>query len=169
MKMTSAQAAKTLRQLNDELDTLRIREANSKSFLAALGEDPETVRPDYDYAASQEAQEALELKIRKLKHSLNVFNSTCVIPEFGITIDEMLIYLPQLSRRLSKLSAMKDVLPKARESSGYSRGNAVIDYRYANYDTEAVSRDYSKVFQELSKAQTALDLVNNTVEFEADI
>ena len=169
MKMTSAQAAKLLRQFNDELRTLNVREENSRSFLAALGEDPESVRPAYDYAEMQKQQEELELKIRKLKHTINVFNATTVIREYGFTIDEMLVYLPQLSRRCSKLSIMKDALPKVRENAGFSRGNTVIDYRYANYDIDKVSADYTVAYEELSKAQTALDLINNTAEMDVDI
>ncbi|MBQ9897879.1 MAG: hypothetical protein IJM44_00300 [Ruminococcus sp.] len=169
MKMTSAQAAKLLRQLNEELRAVQIREENSRSFLASVGEDPESVRPEYDYAASQQSQTEIEAKIRKVKHALNVFNSTQEIPGFDMTIDEMLIYLPQLSRRCAVLSGMRDVLPKVRENSAYSRGSSIIDYRYANYDIEQVGRDYNTFADELSRAQTALDLVNNTVELEIEL
>lgn len=169
MKMTSAQTAKLLRQLNDELNTLQLREANTKSFLAAMGEDIESVRPKYDYAEMQEQQKAVETKIRKVKHALNVFNATTIIPEFGITIDEMLVYLPQLSKRCVKLSKMQNVLPKAREDAGYARGSMVIDYRYANYDIEQAAADYTAASKELAKAQTALDLINSTLEFDIDI
>lgn len=169
MKMTSAQAAKLLRQLNNDLHALRYREQNARSFVAALGEDIESVRPAYDYAAMQKEQDEIEAKIRKVKHALNVFNSTHVIPEFDITIDEMLVYLPQLSRRCDVLSDMKDVLPKTRENAGYSRGNAVIDYRYANYDIEQAAKDYAALSELLAKAQTALDYENSTAELEIDI
>lgn len=91
MKMTSAQAAKLLRQLNDELNALQRRETSTKTFLASLGEDVESVRPVYDYAEMQQEQIELEAKIRKLKHSLNIFNTTTIIPEFEMTIDEMLV------------------------------------------------------------------------------
>lgn len=168
MKLTSSQAAKQLRQLNDELAAIRKREDSSNTFLAALGEDLESARPEYSYDESQAKQRELELKIRKLKHALNVFNATTVIPEYGITIDEMLVLLPQLSCSLSRLSRMKDALPKARESTPLSRSGNVIDYRYANYDIKQAEADYKKTSDELAKAQTALDLVNNTVEFEAD-
>ena len=50
----------------------------------------------------QEQLADIEQKIRKLKHTINVFNTTTVIPEFGITIDEMLVYLPQLNTRESR-------------------------------------------------------------------
>lgn len=169
MKMTSAQVSKLLRQLNDELRTLQYREENTRSFIAALSEDPESVRPEYDYAEMQEAQTALEAKIRKIKHALNVFNSTHIIPGFGITIDEMLVYLPQLSRRCAKLSVMKDALPKVRENTLSSRNSPVIDYRYANYDIEQVNRDYTALSDELAKAQTALDYENSTAQFDIEI
>ena len=89
MKMTSAQAAKLLRQWNESLKALQRREENTKTFLASLGEDLESVRPEYDYAAMQAEQAAIEANIRKLKHTLNVFNTTTVIPEFEMTIDQM--------------------------------------------------------------------------------
>lgn len=169
MKMTSAQAAKLLRKLNDELRNLTVREENSRSFLASLGEDPESVRPAYDYAEMQKQQAELEQKIRKVKHAINVFNATTVIPEFGFTIDEMLVYLPQLTRRLNKLSVMADALPKVRENAAFGRGNTIVDYRYANYDIEQVNADYRETSAELARAQTALDLINNTAEFDIEI
>lgn len=59
-------------------------------------------------------------------------------------------------------------MPKVRVSSGYSGGN-IIDYKYTNYDIEEVDRHYAKLSDTLAKAQTVLDLVNSTVEFEIDI
>lgn len=167
MKLTSSQANKLIHQLNDQLRTLEVREQNTNSFLAAIGEDVESVRPDYDYAAVQASIIELENKIRRAKHALNVFNATTVIPEFDMTIDMMLIYLPQLTHRKAKLSRMKDALPKVREDS-YARSN-VIDYRYANYDIGQVNADYIAVSEELARAQTALDVINNSVEFELEI
>ncbi len=168
MKITSTKAAKLLRQLNEELRTLQVRESNSNSFVASLGEEPDSVRPEYDYEKMQIAQEEVENKIRKVKHAINVFNSTTIIPEFNITIDEMLVYLPQLTKRCGKLSEMKDALPKVRERAGFG-GSNIIDYRYANYDIEKVNSDFITLSETLSKAQTALDYINNTMEFDIDI
>lgn len=169
MKMTSAQAAKLLRQWNESLKALQRREENTKTFLASLGEDLESVRPEYDYTAMQAEQAAIEANIRKLKHTLNVFNTTTIIPEFEMTIDQMLIYLPQLTNRLEKLSRMKELLPKQRENALYSRNSAIIDYRYANYDIQTVEKDYEVLAETLAKAQTALDYINNTVLLEVDL
>ena len=49
-KMTSAQAAKELRELNDQHDALLARENKSREFVAAIQEDVEKIRPEYDYA-----------------------------------------------------------------------------------------------------------------------
>lgn len=168
MRVTSAQAAKLLRQLNDELRALQLKEANSSSFVAAIQEDVESVRPEYNFKEMRDAQAEVECKIRKVKHAINVFNTTTIIPDFDITIDEMLVYLPQLNRQCEVLSKMRDAMPKVRVSSGYSSGN-IIDYKYANYDIEEVGRYYAELSDTLAKAQTVLDLVNSTVEFEIDI
>ena len=53
MKITSAEAAKLLRGLNDEYNTISAEERNSKEFNAAVGEDVEELRPDYDYTETQ--------------------------------------------------------------------------------------------------------------------
>ena len=168
MHVTSTQAAKLLRQLNDELRALQLKEVNSSSFVAAIQEDIESVRPVYNFKKMRDAQAEVECKIRKVKHAINVFNTTTIIPDFNITIDEMLVYLPQLNRQCEVLSKMRDAMPKVRVSSGYSSGN-IIDYKYANYDIEEVGRHYAELSDTLAKAQTVLDLVNSTVEFEIDI
>ncbi|MDD6058844.1 MAG: hypothetical protein PUB97_00470 [Ruminococcus sp.] len=169
MRVTSAQAAKLLRKLNDELRALQFKESNSSSFVAAIQEDIESVRPAYNFKEMRDEQNELEKKIRKVKHAINVFNTTTIIPDFNITIDEMLVYLPQLNAECATLSKMRDAMPKVRVSSGYSGGGIIIDYKYANYNIEEVSRNYTELSDILSKAQTALDLVNNTVEFDIDI
>lgn len=169
MLITSAKAAKMLRQLNDELRTLQVREGKTKTFVAALQEDIESVRPKYNFKEMRDAQAEVERKIRKLKHALNVFNTTTVVPDFDMTIDEMLVFLPQLNKQCSLLSGMRDAMPKVRVSSGYSANSAILDYQYTNYDIEEANKLYIELSDILAKAQTALDLINSTVEFEIDI
>lgn len=167
MKYNSAQAAKLLSKLQQDFDSLAILEANAKTFLASVGEDVESVRPEYDYKATKKELDALSLKIRKVKHAINVFNTTTVVPEFGITIDELLVYIPQLSAKKAKLRGMADTLPKARENN-YGKSN-IIDYRIVNYDIKQVRKDLDVVTDELAKAQLALDTINHSLEFDIDI
>ena len=119
MKYTSAQANKLLKKLNDEYSALLDKEQRSRDFRAAMGEDIESVRPAYDYAKTQARLEELEGAIRRLKHAINRFNTTQVVDGFGITIDEMLVYIPQLTKRKSKLLEMKSRLPKERVEEQY--------------------------------------------------
>ncbi len=166
MKYTSSEAGKLLKKLNEEHLSILVREDNGKEFLAAVGESVESVRPDYSFEKTQSAISEIETKIRKLKHALNVFNATTVVPEFGMTIDEMLVFIPQLTVRKNKLATMKDKLPKVREQS-YTN-SSVLDYRYLNYDVNAVAAEYEKVSDTLAKAQNALDAVNMTRTLEVD-
>ena len=167
MKYTSAEAGKLLKKLNDERASILLCEENGKEFLAAVGEDIESVRPDYNFATTQVALNEIETKIRKVKHALNVFNSTTVIPEFGMTIDEMLVYIPQLTMRKDKLARMKDRLPKVREQTRVN--SSILDYRYLNYGVDEAAAEYDKISDTLSKAQNALDAANMNQTLEIDI
>lgn len=169
-KMTSAQAAKELKKLNTQQAALIAKEKKSSVFIAAIQEDVESVRPTYDYRKTQQELEQLEERIRLLKHSINQFNITQVIPEYGITIDQMLIYIPQLTARKNKLDKMRNRLPREREQDIYGRrGTSIVEYSYSNYDIETVEADYEKTVDELAKAQNALDKINTTVLFDVNI
>ena len=164
--LTSAEAAKLLRKLNEELDNIMLMEQQSREFSAAMGEDVESVRPAYDYAQVQEQISTLEDRIRQVKHAISAFNLAQEVPGFDMTIDQMLVYIPQLNRRKTKLSLMQQRLPKQRERASFGGGSQIIDYSYANDDRETVRADYEKTAEELSRAQTALDLVNTTAKLE---
>ncbi|MBR4197114.1 MAG: hypothetical protein IKQ95_10485 [Synergistaceae bacterium] len=166
MLCTSSEAAKILRRLNDEKMTIEARESMSLHFTAAVNEDIEDARPEYDYDETRMALDEIDAEIRKLKHAINTFNLTHEVPGFGMTVDMMLVYIPQLTRKKQRLSAMKDRLPKVREMT---RVAGIIEYSYANYDIERATEDFEKVSDELSRAQTALDVLNNSVKFEINI
>ncbi len=166
MLYTSAEAAKLLRKLNEEKTAILSNESQSSTFQAAITEDIENARPEYDYVSAQKEIDEIDKKIRKVKHAINTFNLTHEVPGFDMTIDMMLVYIPQLTQKKNKLSAMKDKLPKTRE---IIRVAGIIEYSYANYDVEKAKEDYDKVSDELSRAQTALDVLNNSVKFEIEI
>lgn len=106
----------------------------------------------------------MDQKIRRVKHAINLFNTTHTVPGFDLTIDEMLVLIPQLTKRKNKLAEMKERLPKTREQT-YGKSN-IVDYRYINYDSDAAASEYEKAAEQLSRAQTALDTVNNTGTLE---
>ena len=165
MKMTSAMAAKELRKLDGQHENLLGKERKLAEFVAAIQEDIETVRPEYDFDAVQAELAEIEDKIRTLKHAVNRFNLSQTVPGFDMTIDQMLVYIPQLTARKRKLDQMRFVLPRERVLAGRTSSN-IIEYKYANYDVAKAEKDYLDTVDELAKAQNALDLVNSTVEFE---
>ena len=55
---------------------------------------------------------------------------------------------------------------QARVEEQYGRQSNIIDYTYTNYDLAAVEADYEKTSDELSRAQLALDTVNQRDSFE---
>ena len=167
MKMTSAQAAKELKTLKDQFDALEALENKSKEFIVSIQEDVESVRPHYDFSSRQAELSELEERIRRLKHAINQFNISQEVPGFGMTIDQMLVYIPQLTARKKKLDRMRKRLPKEREESNFRSGN-IIEYRYANYDITLAESEYRRVSEELAKAQNALDALNSTVAFEVE-
>ena len=165
MKYTCAEASKVLRKLNEELKVLRAKEQKGYRFTAAVDEDIESARPVYDYEKSQAEQTAIEGKIRRVKHAINRFNNEAIVPGFGITVDEMLVYIPQLSERKRRLTEMASFLPKERVSNAY-QATKIVEYTYTNYDIKKAAEDLDKVNDELARAQTALDLVNTQMELE---
>ena len=168
MKYTCAEAAKILRKLNEDLKVLRMKEEKGYRFTAAIDEDLESARPVYDYLQAQEEQRRIEEKIRKVKHAINCFNINTVIPEFDMTIDEMLVYIPQLSEKKRKLTEMASFLPKERVSNVY-QATKIIEYTYTNYDLQKAADDLARISDELARAQTALDVINNSGQLEIDI
>lgn len=165
MKLTSAEAAKLLRKLNEEYEAILNMEAQSKEFVASLNENIELIKPEYDFNKTQEELNVLEEKIRKLKHAINAFNCQTIVIDFNMSIDQLLIYIPQLSRKKAKLLEMKNRLAIKREPS-ISRVGNIIDYNYANYDINEAIKEYERVDKLLTNAQTALDVINNTNTFE---
>ncbi len=169
MQCTSAEAAKMIRQLKEELRLIIQRETLNSVFCAAVGEDPETLRPPYDYGETQKQIREIQARIRKIKHALNLFNSSQKVDD--MTIDEVLVYLPQLQELRDKLARMSGRSPKQRANAyhGFGKLSTVIDYEYANYDISTVEDDYRKVCLEIGRLQGALDLVNSTVMMEVDL
>ena len=167
MKYTSSEAAKLLRKLNEEHDTLEAAEQSAGTFIVASGEDVESLRPEYDYNETQKKLDEIEKKIVTVKHALNIFNSTKKLPGYDITADQALIIMPQLTKRKDRLDTMRRRLPKTRET-GIRSGN-IIDYCLTNYDPRQAQADFEKASDELAKLQTALDLFNTTETLEIDI
>jgi len=167
MQYTSAETAKILRKLNEEVEELYSQEGQRQTFIVASGEDVESLRPEYDFDTTRAQIRELERKIRLVKHTLNIFNMTHKLPGFDMTVDEALVYIPQLTRAKMRLMTMQSVLPKTREKT-VGQGS-IIDYRLANFDPESAKKAYNEVSDELARVQTALDVLNSTEKLELEL
>lgn len=169
MRYTSAEANKLLKSLEDERAKMCMKENQSSVFTCATQENPDEVRPEYGFLETQCEISEIESKIRKVKHAISVFNITHEVPGFGMTIDQMLVFIPQLSARKRVLSGMAERLPKARKQSRYGEKSNFIEYEYANYNTEEAGKYYRQISDYLSAAQVALDKLNHSDTMEIDI
>ena len=166
MKYTSASANKLIRILEDRKGYLLQKENNDSTYVQADDEKAEI--PDYDFNGCNEQIDEIDLKIRKLKHALNVFNTSTVLP-LGITIDQALVEMAQLNNKLPRLDMLRRAKNKTRLSGSMSSRRDVAEYQYLNYSTRDVEKIYERDLKRVQQIQLALDRVNQTVEFEVDV
>ncbi len=168
-KVTSAYANKMLRSLEEDKDFWRSKEKESYTYVAAINEKP--VIPEYDYSEVAATIEAIDEKIARIKHALNLSNATAKVKvgDSEMSVDMILIKMAQYNKRKGVLDLMRKQLPKSREMIHYRARNAVPEYRYINYDLETVKNDYERISQIIMEMQIALDQYNQTVTFEVEI
>ena len=160
MKMTSAYANKMIRKLNEDKKYWREIENVRQKYVVAQGEEP--IIPEYDSMEVHRTIADLDDRIVRIKHALNQFNVSQMVGD--MTIDEVLVYLPQQSERVSKLSGMAGRMSRQRCSDRYGSRNNLIEYEYANFDQAEAQRLYDAAHEDLIRAQVALDRENTTVE-----
>ncbi len=169
MKMTSASAQKIIRKLKDEKDFLESME--EKSYLFSCIEGEEKLIPEYDYKETSEKIKEIDEQVIKIKHAVNVVNSTREIKVNGkkYTVDAILVRMAQLNSRLYMLDIMRSKQPKTRLGTRYYNGNnQQPEYQYINYDLAEVKKDYETINNEIATMQLELDKFNQTYEFEVD-
>lgn len=166
MKVTSALASKKIKLLEEQKTRLLELENTSCLFVRADGETEEP--PAYDYAATKAELDEINTKIRKIKHAVNVFNTTTYLETVGLYIDEALVEMFMLNRRKDMLKSMSNRLPKERVNNGYVRSNLAIEYKYVNYDMEMVKKDFEECCQRIFDIQLALDHANQTAFFDIE-
>ena len=107
MKMTSAYANKLLKNLADEKSYWEAKEAASRTYVAAVGEEP--VIPDYDYSTVSATLKEIDRKTVIIKHALNLTNATAKIPvgDTEMSVDSILVRMAQLNSRKVTLDVMR--------------------------------------------------------------
>lgn len=167
IKVSPAYASKLVKQKNEQMRVLLSQERETATTTACLDEYVTELRKVYDFAATQHQMDALNDDIIKLKHAINVFNTTTELPGLGYTIDAALVRMKMLSSKRDRLANMKRIQPVTRQSVGY--GKSQPEYVYRNYDAKDVEAEYKKTEEELTSIQLALDKANLDSTIEVDI
>ena len=170
-----ATATKYIRVLEDEKENLLQKESKRSTYMAAFEEEPEV--PVYDYVATRRRIAEIDELVRKVRHALHAHNVTSVLSEFGMTVDEALIELAQLSAERRTLDGMRNRQQKERYDSydlNYGRRcgeqqRDVVEYVYANYDVDQAERDYQEIYRRIVDLQSAIDYSNQTTSFEVEV
>lgn len=166
MKVTSAAANKKLRQLNDDFAFLCKQDYEKRMYLEVEGVKP--VVPQYDFDSTCDKMTKYCEDISKLKHAINVFNTSTVLDGFGITIDQALVTLAFLTKEKERLDRMRNMQPK-KLNNGFGASVNKIEYTCANFDIKQAEQAYAEVADKLSRLQLALDVANTTLTFDVGI
>jgi hypothetical protein len=168
-KMTSAYANKLLKSLEDDKRFWVNKEYNSASYVAAINEEP--VIPEYDYSEVAQTIAEIDEKIAIIKHAINLSNATAKVSvgDTEMSVDTLLIRMAQLNKRKVLLDELRKQLPKTRVEQRYVGRNAVPEYRYINYDLDLIEVEYEKVSKVIMDMQMALDIYNQTDQFDVAV
>lgn len=161
MLYTPAEANKLLRSLQDREQMLLAEEEKNCTFVAAHVEDPEKVRPDYNFIEMKDKLARLKRDILEVKHAINRFNVLTEVPGTRFTVDQLLVLIPKLKERQWNLRVMASRSPSERIPVNAS---GLVEYRYANYDVQLAKNYYEMVSAELDGYRIALDTLNNTAK-----
>jgi hypothetical protein len=164
--ITSAGANKLIKALEDEKNYLISIEQSSNTYIGIEGQKDDI--PKYNYEEVSKDLEEIDNKVRKVKHAINVFNTTTFLPNSDITIDVALVKMAQLNIRKNTLDRMRKRLPKERNPNFMMHSNYVVEYVYVNYDLEKVNQDYKHICEQITELQLALDICNQTMSFEIE-
>lgn len=167
MQISPAYANKLIHRKRETLRTLYTEEGKTSTTTACLNEDVEALRQRYDFIKTQAQMDQLNDEIVKLKHAINLFNISTVLPGLGYTIDAALVRMKMLSDKKSRLSKMRTVEEVSRTSGGF--GSKMPEYTYRNYDVADVEREIKAVDDELTQIQLSLDRANLESMIEVDI
>lgn len=165
MLVTSDNVKAILAKLVNEKEELLSNIRNNSVFIAAVTENIDEVRPEFDLTETLKKINEIDLKVVKLRHARNIFNSQSVIEGTGFTIDEALVRVAELTNLSQNVYSLARKLQKERMSISSSKD---IEYRYANYDVDLAKKYYQEIEDEKRQLLTRLDYHNATVTFEIE-
>lgn len=165
IKVTSAAANKMLKKLNE--DYRFAAEQDLQNCMYTEIQDVAPVIPKYNVLKNTAELSDIADKIARLKHAINVFNTTTKLPDHDYTIDEALVRMSFLSKEKERLNRLRG-MPKKVLGHKSMYGSKQIEYEIANFNPEEANELYTQTSNELQRLQLALDTVNSTKQFDVE-
>ena len=167
MQLTCDAANKMVRELNDKLARIYQDERNRHVYTSTI-ERKALDRPAYDFKKTQADIDATNKKILQLKHAINKFNVSEVLP-CGLTIDAALCRMAHLNEQRKKLRNYLSVLKIEKPDNRYGVRANPDDYIFRNFDVKEAEEVFEAVSAELIQIQSELNVANVTKTFEVNI
>jgi len=154
MKLCNAEVIKKIKDLEEQ--KIIILSDEQKNCTTTYQTETDMIDTGYDFGKTRTAVENLNKEIMKLKHKLNISNSTVIVEEFGLTIGECLVYMAQLNNEKGVLERLGQIRSKSRATLY----NGIVEYTVTNYDVEICKTELNKIKETVRKLQLAIDRVN---------
>lgn len=159
--MTVAAAMKYLRMLDQRKETTLRKEQENCVYLEINGEAQEGEA----YSLTEAIMEVsiLDSSIRNIRHAINVSNTTTEVGDTGMTVDEVLVYIAQLSNNVRRLEMLASI-PARSKPRPFSPGSVDKAVTCAQFDPASAKESAQQQQSKLSELQMALDLHNLSTE-----
>lgn len=165
MLVTSAYLNKVIKRLEAKKGLIKDKERSGNTYIARDDEDP--IIPEYNYDDTRAAIKEIDDKIAKIKHAINLFNTSTIVTEATGTVDETLVRLAQLNNDMAAIGRLRNI-PEKKRNSTYSSIASEIEYTYANFNPKQIEADYEAITETIADIQLKLDTINQTTQFEID-
>ena len=163
MKMCHSEVIKYIKELESKKHVLLRQESNDCTY--TYQDEASKIVPNYNYKKTRQAVDALDTKIRQLRHALAVANCKVMVEEFDVTLGEALVMLAQYQNKCELLSNMSSRQQISQRSS-YS---GKMEITCCNYDVEKVLKEYEELRLVIGRLQVAIDRANLTSFVDVEI
>lgn len=154
MRLCNAEVIKKIKDLEEQKQEILVEE--QRNCTTTYQTETDMIDTGYNFDQARKSIEDFNKEIMRLKHALNVSNSTVIIDEINLTIGECLVYMAQLNNEKSVLERMSRNQNKSR-STLY---NGAVEYTITNYDVEICKNKLNIVKENIRKLQLAIDRIN---------
>jgi hypothetical protein len=159
--LTISAAQKYVKQLQEELQQLRQKEARSLSFEYIDGQRTTKDIPEYSFAETQARVTEIIDTVARIKHAINSIN-------VENNIDVHLVRMAAINERLSEIQGLAGAqrIKSRLQNAGQQLVKVVTELTYDPLVAEAV---FTSLSEEVRQIQLTIDTLNNTLSIEIDI